>query len=190
MVAILDLRLARLHHRGVLCVHDRSHWRNLSHLVPRCEPILFWNMGCFVVSKEIIFEKRLTNSFQAGLQPRNNGLCLVWCARLDWRDLCLPHDPVYLEQLARARPSEPGCRGYSQRHPQLWNPHGSLCLFPLLLAGLAAFPLPSSPQNSPPVHSQSILCSDRRNRLLHLGYSASQGTWSYRSSAPLPTLRL
>ena len=39
----------------------------------------------------------------ARIQSRSYGQYLVWCARMDWRHMCTPNDPSYLEQLAKCK---------------------------------------------------------------------------------------
>jgi hypothetical protein len=47
-VAKLALCMARVLDCGVLCVHDGSHRRDISHQFSGCESREFWRVGCFV----------------------------------------------------------------------------------------------------------------------------------------------
>ena len=80
MVAILDLRLARLLHRCVLHLHDWPNWCNLSHILPRGGKSLVRDLGLSMAS----------------LQPSSYGLYLVWCAVLDRRGVRDANDKVKL----------------------------------------------------------------------------------------------
>jgi hypothetical protein len=77
--------LAWLFHCGLLCLSDRSNWRNLPHIIPCCQSSLIWNLGCFM----------------ACLQSGSDGLYLVRRTIMDWRHLRLPHDTFHMEQLAQ-----------------------------------------------------------------------------------------
>lgn len=69
MVAVLALRLDRIHNCRILHLFDWSYWCNISHLLPRHLSLVIWCMGFSV----------------ARLQSSSNGLHLVRRAVMDWR---------------------------------------------------------------------------------------------------------
>ncbi len=71
VVASLAVRLDRLLHCRLLHLHDRPDRCHIPYPLPGGCAIILWHLGFAM----------------AGLQPRSNGLHLVWCTGLDRRDL-------------------------------------------------------------------------------------------------------
>ena len=69
MVAVIALRMDRLHYCGYLHLYDWTHRRNLPYTFPRRQQGVFRHLGFSVAS----------------FQPGGYGLYLVWRSIVDWR---------------------------------------------------------------------------------------------------------
>lgn len=92
---------------------------------------------------------------------------------MDRRELYPTHDLINLAIF----------REYSQRHSRVRYQHPRLRLFPPLLASFFACDLVSCSQDQTSVYSQGLRGPYCRNRVLHLGYRASKGHWTYCQAA-------
>lgn len=180
VVAVVAVRLDRLHHRRMLRLPDGTYWCAISHRIPRREPCLLWHLGLSLAS----------------FQQSCHGLYLVRRSVLHRREVCLFDDSGDLEELGRflAHPRLTHvemliiCIVGSHHYPKhisrgFWHNHGGLGQLFHLLACLTPCHLVSSPQDPTPIHSQGLFRALRRNSLPYLGHRPRRWHRPYCSSA-------